>query len=148
MFKAIEQEGIPNALKKFRKTSSRNKNTLVEGIGLSYIERLKQNAHLFIKTPNVGRPTDIEDKTEEIASAIRELLKESFGLINESNIDDILNGKIIAPKITKIKVADQLKISRPQFDKWLRISKLDFEEQVNQAQDEFYQKLKKLWRIY
>lgn len=146
-FKTIERDGIPNALKKFRSASSKTKNTLVEGIGLSYVERLKQSAYLFIKTPNVGRPADMEDKTEKITSAIKQLLKESFGSINESNINNILDGKIIAPRITRIKVADQLEISRPQLNKWLSKSKLDFKEQINQVQDEFYQELKKQWSL-
>lgn len=146
-FKIIEQDGVPKALKEFRKTSNKTKNTLVEGIGLSYIERLKQNAHLFIKTPNVGRPSDTKDKTNKITSAIKELFKESFDLINESNTKDILNGKVPTPKITKIKVASRLNISRPQFDKWLSNAKLDFEEQVNHVQDEFYQKLKNKSRL-
>lgn len=146
-FKTIEQDGVSKTLKEFRKASSKAKNTLVEGIGLSYVERLKQNAHLFIKTPNVGRPSDTKDKTDKITSAIKELFEESFGSINESNTKDILNGKIPEPRITKVKVASQLNISRPQFDKWLNNSKLDFEEQVNRVQDEFYQKLKKQWKL-
>lgn len=146
-FKIIEQDGIPKALKKFRKASNKTKNTLVEGIGLTYVERLKQNAHLFIKTPNVGRPSDTKDKAVEVSAAIEELLLESFGLMNESNTKDILNGKISAPKITKIKVASRLNISRPQLDKWLSNSKLNFEEQVNHVQDEFYQKLKKQLKL-
>ena len=144
-FKTINQDGISNALKKFRKVSNKTKNTFVEGVGLSYVERLKQNAQLFIKTPNTGRPSDTENKTDKIASAIKQLLKESFGLINESNINDILNGKIPASRITKTKVAHKLSISRPQFDKWLSKSRLDFEELVNQVQSEFYQELKKQW---
>jgi len=85
-FKTIDEEGISNQLKEFRKASQKTKTKLVEGIGLSYIERLKQNAYLFIKTPNMGRPMDTEDKTEKIAQAIKELLKKRFGSINESNI--------------------------------------------------------------
>jgi len=39
------------------------------------IERLKQNAYLFIKTPNMGRQVDTEDKTEKIALAIKESIR-------------------------------------------------------------------------
>jgi hypothetical protein len=141
-FKTIDEDVILKFLKEFRKASRKNKTTFVEGIGFSYVERLKQNAQLFIKTPNIGRPSDTENKKDKIALAIKELLKESFGLINESNISDILNGKIPTPKITKVKVAHKLSISRPQFDKWLSKSRLDFEEQVDQVQDEFYHELK------
>jgi len=143
IFQTIDQEGIPHALKKFRKASNKAKTTFVEGIGFSYFERLKQNAHLFIKTPNVGRPPDTGDKTERINSAISKLLQEGFGLINDSNKNDILAGIIPTPKITKLQVADKLKISRPTFDTWLRNSNLNFEEQVNHTQIEFYKTLKK-----
>jgi len=142
-FKTIDEEGILNQLKDFRKASKKTKTKLVEGIGLSYIERLKQNAYLFIKTPNMGRPMDTEDKTEKIVQAIEELLKKSFGSINESNIDDILNGRIPTPKIKKTQVAKLLDTSRPTLDSWLLNSNLDFEQQVNQAQIKFYQELKK-----
>ena len=144
MFKTIDKEVVSQTLKEFRKTSRQAKTTLVEGIGLSYVERLKQNASLFTKNPNVGRPRDVENKMEEIRSAIEEVFRASFGKINGSNIEDILSGKISAPRITKIKVARELNISRPQFDEWLVRSKLDFEEQVEQVQDKFYQELKKL----
>lgn len=141
-FKAMDQEGVSNALRKFRKASNKTKNAFVEGIGLSYIERLKQNAHLFIKTPNVGRPRDAENKTEEITSAIENLFQASFGKINDSNIKDILSGKTSTPKITKIKIAKELNVSRPQFDEWLVRSNLDFEEEVERIQSEFYRRLK------
>lgn len=100
-FKKIDEEGVPKTLKEFRKVSNKAKMTFVKGIGFSYVERLKQNANLFIKTPNVGRPSNTDDKTEKIALAIKELLKKGFGLIDESNINDILNGHIPMPKITK-----------------------------------------------
>lgn len=141
-FKTIDQEGVSDALKKFRKVSSKTKNIFVEGVGLTYIERLKQNAHLFIKTPNVGRPIDREEKTEKITLAIKELFDESLNSKNESNKNDILSGKIVPSRITKSKVALQLKISRPQFNKWLNATKLDFEELVNSVQSEFYQSLR------
>lgn len=141
-FKTINQEGVSDTLRKFRKASNKTKNTFVEGTGLTYIERLKQNAHLFIKTPNVGRPIDREEKTGKITSAIRELFDKSLNLKNESDKNDILSGKIVPSRITKSKVALQLKISRPQFDKWLNVAKLDFEELVNSVQSEFYQSLR------
>lgn len=142
-FKTIDEEGISNQLKDFRKASKKTKTTFVDGIGLSYIERLKQNAYLFIKTPNMGRPVDTEDKTEKIVLAIKELLKKGFGSMDKSNIDEILNGNIPTPKITKTQVANSLDTTRPTLDTWLLNSNLDFEEQVNQAQIEFYKELKK-----
>lgn len=141
-FKTIDTEGVPNTLREFRKVSNEAKTRFVERVGFSYIERLKQNPHLYIKTPNVGRPHDTEDKTERIKLAIKELFEENFGSINELNMDDILNGKISTPKITKFQVAAKLKISRPSFDAWLHNSNLDFEEQVNQIQVKFYKELK------
>ncbi len=141
-FKTINQEGVSDTLRKFRKVSNKTKNTFVEGTGLTYIERLKQNAHLFIKTPNVGRPIDREEKTEKITSAIKELFDEILNSKNESNKIDILSGKTVLPRITKSKVALQLNISRPQFDKWLNANKLDFEELVSSVQSEFYQSLR------
>lgn len=141
-FKTIEKDSYTDSLNKFRRASKKTKNMFVEEIGLSYIERLKQNAYRFLKAPKVGRPTDTEDKSEKIKLAVKQLLEESFGSIKKSNINEILNGKIVPPRITKIKVALQLKISRPQFNKWLNAAKLDFEELVNSAQSEFYQSLR------
>ena len=142
-FKTIDEEGVLNTLREFRTVSNKTKTAFVEGIGFSYVERLKQNPYLFVKTPKVGRPLDTEDKTARIKLAIKELFEENFGSIDESNLEDILNGKISTPKITKFQVAIKLEISRPSLDTWLNNSNLDFEEQVNQVQVKFYQELKK-----
>lgn len=147
-FLNIGDKIISDALNQFRKHSPQAE-TFVDRIGLSYIDRLKQNVHLFIKTPDVGRPKGTKNKEQksrdakelEIRTVIREIIKDSYGLIAVNDLDKIIEGE--TPRITKSAVAEKLMVSRGTLDNWLTECELDFETLAEEEINKFLSDLKR-----
>lgn len=120
---------IDKCLRKFLSDApeAQNKKDSKAGIPVD-MDFLVEHAHLFIKTPNVGRPLEsISQKatTEaEISQTILDLFNEKLQLIvKASDIEEAL-------KISQKEVYKKLEISRPTFNKRMESLFLDFDELV------------------